>query len=178
MKFQVNGPFRVPRNCNRLVARDASAKREFWMQVDAAERGLSAACGCYIFVLSPRGGGAKPWYVGMTEKRGFRDECFQPHKINLYNEALAGYDKASPCLYLISKLTSGGKEFAQSSANGHADIVALEDFLIGIAYSQNQELLNIRGTKFFKKAVIPGLMNTPPGRLLPPQAAIRRLLLW
>ena len=51
-------------------------------------------------------------YVGMT-KGSFRQECFQPTKINHYNDALGRFSKAHPVLFLLPKLTASGKAFAK-----------------------------------------------------------------
>ena len=165
------------RNNNGLIARDPTQKQEFWNEVDDRGQGLSYACGCYVFVLHPSGGGPRPWYIGMTAKRDFRGECLQPHKINLYNDAMAGYNRAAPSLYFISKLTGSGKQFAKPSSNGHGDIKTLEDLLIGMAYARNQKLLNIRGTKFFKEAVVPGVMNSPKRKPHEAETSLRGILL-
>lgn len=163
MDFKVYGPFRMPRTDSGLIAADAAQKKVFWSSVEDADEGLSEACGCYIFTILPSGGGAKPWYVGMTCRLGFRGECFQSRKINLYNSAIAGYDRATPQLFLVAKSTRSKATFAKASSNGHADIKELEEILIGVAYSRNQRLLNMRGTKFLKRLVVPGVMNSPPG---------------
>jgi hypothetical protein len=165
MEFRVYGPFDMPRTDSGLIASAASDRKEFWAAVEEEEEGLSGACGCYIFALRPAGGGARPWYVGMTRSQaGFRGECFQPHKINAYYKAIAEYQKAIPQLYLIAKISPTRKAFVKPSANGHDDVEELEDFLIGVAYSRNSSLLNIRGTKFLKDAVIPGVLNSPRGK--------------
>ncbi len=176
MDFKVYGPCKMPKNPKGLITTNAEEKRCFWQKVDEDFDGPSEACGCFIFAISPCGGGAKPWYVGQTCRQGFRSECFQPHKINLYNNAIAGYERATPLLYLLAKLTPSKQAFAKPSSNGHGDIIALEEILIGIAYARNRQLLNIKGTKFLRDAVIPGVMNSPPGN--PGAAAIelKRLL--
>lgn len=93
----------------------------------------------------------------------FSGECFQPHKINHYNNVLRRYERAIPQLILIAKVTPTRGNFARPNANGHKDVEELEDFLIGIAYAKNHELANIHGTKFLQNAVIPGVLNSPTG---------------
>jgi hypothetical protein len=107
VEFDVFGPFDVPRNHNgKVVSRDKNDKKDFWNDVEEVREGLSGACGCYIFGLSPAGGGPKPWYVGRTKaSRGFAGECFQAHKIVHYDSALSGYRRATPQLTLIAKVT-------------------------------------------------------------------------
>jgi hypothetical protein len=175
MLFSIFGPFEMPRGKNGLVSKDAGEKRAFWSVIDEECDGLSFACGCYVFAVSRSGGEAKPWYVGMSCKQSFRVECFQPHKIMLYNEPIYHWDRAMPLLFLIAKLTPG-ERFAIPSVNGHKDIKELEDVLIGIAYAANRELLNMRGTRFLREAVVPGVMNTPPGYPGHAASALKSLL--
>jgi hypothetical protein len=162
MNFKVYGPFAMPRTPRGFITTAPERKNEFWEEVEETEDGLSWACGCYIFTIYPRGGGAKPWYVGLASRQSFRSECFQPSKIIAYNKALESYGAASPQLFLIAKLTAS-ENFSQPSSNGYKDIEVLEDILIGIAYARNPELVNIHGTTFLKNTVIPGVMNTPQG---------------
>jgi hypothetical protein len=176
MEFKIYGPFSMPRTHRGLITTGAKLKRGFWQEVDEAVDELSEACGCYVFAISPPGGGAKPWYVGMTGRQGFQRECFQSHKINLYNNALAEYERGIPQLYLIAKLTTSKKTFAKPRSNGHGDVEKLEEVLIGIAYARNQNLLNIRGTAFLRDVVIPGVMNTPPGNPGVAAGELKRLL--
>jgi hypothetical protein len=175
MLFKIFGPFEIPRTDKGLIETDAEEKKTFWQEVDESVTELSEACGCYVFAINPPGGGARPWYIGLASKQSFRSECFQPHKINLYNNAIAEYDRGSPQLYLIAKLTSA-KNCSRPSTNGHGDVEALEDVLIGIAYARNQYLLNMRGTAFLRDAVIPGIMNTPPGNPGYAAAELKKLL--
>lgn len=156
MKYETYGPFEITRS-RRLVDKSAVAKQAFWGKVDEIVPGLSFAVGCYVFCV-----GDKPWYVGLAEKQTFRRECFQPHKINAFNSAL---DKCrgNPSLILLAKVTPKGR-FAKPGVNGHQATRFLEDLLIGMALSRNPKLENIRGTKFSKKIVVPGILNTPPGK--------------
>ena len=156
MNYDIHGPFAVTR-AGRLVDKTAKGKKEFWALVDEKVEGLSGAVGCYIFCI-----GRKPWYVGLAEKQSFRKECFQPHKINAFNSAL---DKmqGKPSLVLLSKVTSTGR-FTKPGANGHQATKFLEDLLIGMALANNSNLENIRGTKFIKELVVPGVINTPKGK--------------
>ena len=156
MNFEIHGPFDIQRNGN-LIDKSPQAKKIFWASVEEAEPGLPNAVGCYVFCV-----GKKPWYVGLAEKQNFASECFQPHKLNAFNYAL---DKiqGKPTLLLISMLTPVGR-FAKPRANGHKAIKFLEDILIGMAITRNSDLENIRGTKFLKEMIVPGLLNTPQGK--------------
>ena len=68
--------------------------------------------------------------------------------------------QGKPYLYFISKLTPTGN-FAKPSINGHKATEFLEDILIGMALSKNDQLENTKGTKLLKELVVPGIINTP-----------------
>lgn len=156
MDYDVFGPFEVPRS-GSLVDKTAQARQLFWQSVDRQIPSLSGAVGCYIYCV-----GKRPWYVGLAEKQAFKNECFQPHKINAFNSALDQM-KGKPQLILIGKLTPRGK-FVKPGANGHKATQFIEDLLIGMAFSRNPYLENIRGTKLIKELVVPGILNTPKGK--------------
>jgi hypothetical protein len=84
IKFLPYGPFNVP---VLHAGIDGSREDEFWDNLERDETGLSEAVGCYIFAVRA-GRGIRPWYVGKTEKAGFRREVFQDHKFRLYWQVL------------------------------------------------------------------------------------------
>ncbi|MGD9729611.1 MAG: hypothetical protein AB7Q81_12860 [Gammaproteobacteria bacterium] len=145
----------------RIIARDAGSLNAFWEEVNKEEEGLSEAIGCYIFSIRA-GKGLLPWYVGLAEKQTFRKECFAPHKLNHYNDAIANR-KGTPTLTLIPKFTEGDR-FAKPSKNGHRDIQLLETMLIGACLRRNKGLLNAKDTKLLREMVVPGLLNNQQGR--------------
>jgi hypothetical protein len=73
-------------------------------------------------------------------------------------------------------VTPTTKSFAKPSVNNDRGVEALEDFLIGIAYTRNRDLTNIRGTQFLKEATVPGVLNTPPGKPSNAASALKRAL--
>lgn len=156
MNYFIYGEFPITRN-GALVSRAKADKRDFWEKVEAAEKGLSGACGCYIFMIRNRA-----WYIGMAERQTFRQECFTPHKINQYNEAL-GEVGGKPSMLLLPKLTPGGR-FANPKKQGHADIQMLESLLIGSALKRNHNLRNVRDTKLLREMNVPGFLNTRQGQ--------------
>jgi hypothetical protein len=156
LNYDIHGPFRLAR-VRRLLDNRAETRREFWSSVDDIKGGLSAAVGCYVFCV-----GKKPWYVGLAEKQSFKNECFAPHKINSFNSALNKM-RGKPSLILISKMTNTDR-FARPGVNGHKASKFLEDLLIGMALASNPLLENIRGTKFLKELVVPGVINTTKGK--------------
>lgn len=156
MLFKIHGPYEIPRN-GHLVSGSRRDKRDFWDMVETDMEGLSSACGCYVFVIRRR-----VWYIGLAKRQAFRFECFSPHKINQYNEALQTVN-GHPSLLLIAKVTSRGR-FSRPSSQGHRDIEFLENFLIGLALRRNPNLLNLRGTKLLREINVPGVLNTKQGQ--------------
>jgi hypothetical protein len=162
MNFFPQSPFEIPRQANGLIAADKGARTAFWNMVDeATEPDISGGIGCYIFSIRA-GRGSLPWYVGMAEKQSFRDECFTPHKINHYNNAIAGR-KGTPMITLISKYTPGNK-IVTPNGGEHRDIQFLETMLISSALRRNPDLSNKQDTKLLRDMVVPGLINSPQGK--------------
>jgi hypothetical protein len=155
MHFEVYGPFVLPRG-GRHVLRSALDRRAYWESVDDKVPGLSAACGCYVFTV--RG---KVWYVGLAERQTFKNECYIPHKVLAYNEALQ-IVSGTCSLIFIPKITLKGR-FARPTVGKIKAVQLLEDMLLGLAISRNPKLTNIKGTKFPKNMVVPGIINTPQG---------------
>jgi hypothetical protein len=169
MQFDIYGRWELPRQ-NGIIDSSNEAKKAFWQQIDQDTEGLSSACGCYVFALQNI-----PWYVGLAAKQSFAQECFQHHKINLYNQALRKYERAMPYLYFVAKQTPSGS-FASPSKSGHADVGFLENMLIGIAVRRNDQLMNIRGTKLLREMSVPGIINTRQGRARSSVQELRRIL--
>lgn len=157
MNYKIYGAWEISRR-NRIINNSNEAKRLFWDDVEEDTEGLSDACGCYVFSLQNR-----PWYVGMASKQSFAQECFTDHKINLFNQALSQYKRATPYLYFLSRMTPAGN-FSLPSKNGHKDIEFLETMLIGQGVSRNPELLNIKGTKLLRELNVPGIINSKKGQ--------------
>jgi hypothetical protein len=155
LQYRVFGPYAIPRD-GALIAKSPAERREFWAAVEADSDGLPEACGCYVFSIRRRA-----WYVGLAQSQAFRQECFSLHKLNQYNYALQRVS-GEPQLHLIAKLTPTGR-FCAPAASGHRDIEFLETLLIGMALNQNEELQNVRGTKFLREMRVPGILRTGPG---------------
>ena len=156
-KFQTFGPFRMKRN-GSLVDTNEFAK--LWKTIEQQSPGLSRAVGCYVFAIRA-GKGAKPWYVGKTEKRNLKDETCFAHKLKVYSKAL-NRRKGTPLLYLIAKQTRVGR-CAKPRKGGIGDVRALENLLIGSCLLRNSKLLNVKQVKHPKGIIVPGYMNEPPG---------------
>ena len=170
MKFEIHGPFEIPR-INGLIDNSAASKRKFWATVGAQAPKLPDACGCYIFSVKAKRG-ALPWYVGRTTKRTFKGEALGAHQVNHYNHALGQKIGVKPQMFFLAKLTPSGRA-AKPSGNSHADIEFLETFLFGVALKRNPNLRNAKSTKFFKNLVVPGVINSPRRPPTSPERALK-----
>jgi hypothetical protein len=161
VNYKVFGPYSIRRD-GKLISRTRQHLRAFWSEIEGETSGLPDACGCYVFSIRRRA-----WYVGLAEKQSFSQECFALHKLTQYNYSLQ-HVSGEPQLHLLAKLTPTGR-FASPAVNGHRDIRFLETLLIGMALNQNENLQNIRGTKFLREMKVPGILRTArgEGRLSP-----------
>ncbi len=134
-EYEVYGPFNIPIE-TKHAARRIGSPSDFWLKKEVAD--LKNRCGVYILGMRA-GKGIVPYYVGKTTNE-FEKECFQSHKIEKYNDALAEYRKGRPVLFFIARPVKRGQVKKK-------EIAKIEDFLIQIASAKNNELLNIRGNK-------------------------------
>jgi hypothetical protein len=156
--FETYGPFAVPIKDRAL---DKSREAAFWSSVEEAAPGLSGAIGCYIFAVRA-GRGMRPWYVGKTDRAGFKREVFQDNKFRLYFEILRQRKRGTALLFFIARHTPRGR-FAKVSVNENRAISTLEELLIGTALTRNPKLINKRATKHFREIQVPGYMNESAG---------------
>ncbi|MBK8477256.1 MAG: hypothetical protein IPL39_13445 [Opitutaceae bacterium] len=156
MNYGIYGPFELPRHKARHFTHEASARREFWHDLDAEYPGLPDACGCYLISVRSR-----VWYVGMAQRQSYRYECFTADKILKIERAMDG-GGGSAYITLIARHTSSGR-FSKPSINGYFDIQDLELLLIGSALERNADLLNRSATKVLREIVVPGFLNSPLG---------------
>lgn len=174
MQFFPYDAMRIPKANNGLINKEKKALATFWDQVDDELRnGLSESVGCYIFSIRA-GRGILPWYVGLAQKQTFKKECFTPHKLNHYNDAIAAR-KGTPLLTLVPKLTKT-ERFAKPSKRGHKDIEFLENMLIGTCLQRNADLLNKRDTKMLREMTVHGLLNNPRGKNYTSVSAFKALI--
>lgn len=149
--FEVWGPFELPRNTEKMRPRvkELLAESEY-------NDGVDCAIGCYSFCLQ-HGKTIKPWYVGMTVARaGLLSEAFQEHKLENYRNVL-DTRRGKPLIFFFALLTDEGR-FAFGSSH-RQKILWLEDTLMGMAFSRNPEILNIKGMRWRREIVVNGLMG-------------------
>ena len=163
MIFEPFDPFEIKRTPTNRIDAKPKILKEFWSDVERIQSGLSDAYGCYVFsVRASRG--YRPWYVGKTQaKSGFKGECFQPHKLQHYMDALDQTKKGTPVIHHLARMTPNGK-FSKPKRGTLNDIELLEVYLISLALSQNSDLCNVKNTNFQREVIVPGIVNSPKGR--------------
>lgn len=159
MRFKIFGGFEVIRNQRGIVNKKSLS--DFWSGVEAQHEGLSLARGCYIFSIRS-GPSITPWYVGKADGSTFVAECYTPHKLLHYNDALLRFKKCTPLLYLVAMVTPKGK-YVKPSTKKSQSIAFLEILLISRALKKNPDLLNVKGTKLLKELVVEGYINRGVG---------------
>ena len=88
MYYKIYGPYEIPLQKGKFKKRiDKEDIGEFWRSVDKVDEGLKQACGVYIFSIE-KNYKEIAWYVGKAQSQSFSQECFTPHKIVRYHEAL------------------------------------------------------------------------------------------
>ena len=177
MNYETYGPFEIPlkdakKGKVKVLDFTKGALREFWSRVDEQLSGLSDAVGCYIFATRHNRGDT-PWYVGQT-KNSFKNECFQSHKQNLYNDVFIDIARGTPVMILVARCTAKGRKPAKSVSSQEADYV--EQLLISKALLKNSKLANIKNTRFFKELVLPGVQNNPKGKPGPGHMLLKSIL--
>ena len=95
--FQIFGPFQV----NGAKLADKDYQRAFWGECDEEFAQLSGANGLYVLSLSI-GSNYDPNYVGITKKREFCKEVFNPSNVvKIQNYFVPKRGKL--CLHLLAK---------------------------------------------------------------------------
>ncbi|MHB1964327.1 MAG: hypothetical protein ACYCVC_18730 [Acidimicrobiales bacterium] len=166
-RFEVFGPFDVPvKNMHTKPATrkpDAERCKARWRERDL--QGLRAKKGCYIFALR-RGQGYLPVYVGKTS-RSFEQECFQPHKLLLLQDALEE-ERGTLVVFLLCY------EATRGAFDGKA-LGDLERYLITAAARKNPNLQNKKGTNF-PTFMVPGLTDPARGKPSNKTLALQQML--
>ncbi len=176
MKFDIYGPYDIPRNRygkSNLITKDSVATLREVIDNDSLVNG----CGCYVFAMRA-GKGFKPWYVGQASRMKLLDEALNPNNREKYNKISAS-QKGTPILFLIPKLTTGGK-FAKPTRNKNGELKAvnfLEEWLIATALQKNPKLINHQNTHFLKYLHVVGLFNPKVGEGTTCSRALKRTIL-
>lgn len=152
MLFDAYGPFEMERELQ------GQWRAAFWNEVEEYCEGLSSAIGCYVFCTT-HGETAKPWYVGKTlNQDGFRGEVFEPHKVLHYQSVMTSRKRSKPHIFLFPLVTD---TFAFSENRSGAESVVdwLETMLIGMALSQNPDIMNTGKTMLHRNVYVNGVLG-------------------
>ncbi|HEY1682125.1 MAG TPA: hypothetical protein VGF98_10850 [Candidatus Tumulicola sp.] len=125
------GPFRLP------IAKMPHGRRidKDRMRTFFEESKCADDRGVYVFTLRTSRGAEYPYYVGHT-LNDFASECFQPHKIEKYNDILARH-RGTAWMYFLA---------LESKYNEKA-IKALEVTFIGLGMERNPRMRNVMHTR-------------------------------
>ena len=178
-RFKVFGPFPVGlllgKSSKRINPQDI---REFWSRVDDKENRpegrLGEAGGIYVFGLrSDDADPGKPWYVGKAAKQNFREECFTPHKLVHYHDAmeLRGNKSNEPIMYFVARCKPKQRGFATIPRKGNEQIESaidyVETYFITLGVQCNPRLDNVANARLVSSLSIEGMVNNKDSRRTP-----------
>lgn len=134
----VSGPFEIPFTLSpkKIKIIDSPQIKSFWNKAETTH--FHRKQGIYVFATRA-GKGFQPIYVGKSTK-GFKTECFTPHKLAHYAVALSNGDKGSPVMFFIAPPGNSNKVPTKA-------ITEIEGLMIQFAASKNPALRNKIGTK-------------------------------
>lgn len=165
MNYSIHGPFEVPitgKN-GKTIDTEKKGQSEFWAKIDESSGDrISSGCGCYVFCMRASKG-VLPWYVGKAGKSSLKDESFGDHKLTHYHR-LINDRKGTALLFLVVRRTTTGR-LSKPSKNNYNDVDFLENLLITLALEKNPKLLNKKSTSMLRDLTVPGIINSPKGRL-------------
>lgn len=149
IRFNIEGPFEIePIRAPGGKLIEKSAVEKFWS--DDGKTHLAESVGCYVFGFRS-GRGIVPAYVGQA-KTGFRNECFDHHKLTHYNTALVKRKAGTPVMFFVCKAEGSTHEF-------EACVDRVEYLLIQFALTRNDELANVHIADW----CIQGVYRSPSG---------------
>jgi hypothetical protein len=160
MLFDVVGPFELTRHGKKTKLLTKQSLKDLKSDLEGRKRGLSRACGCYVFAIRA-GKGWKPYYVGQACKLTIPDEALNASNINKYNQ-VCSEGKGTPVIFALPIQTPGGK-FKKKGTGGRS-IDFLERWLIAQAILRNPDLINNKETMFLRQIQVVGIFNAGQGR--------------
>jgi hypothetical protein len=162
----VHGPFKAEYTLSRAKIKciDSSHGHAFWKRPDVAS--LASKQGVYVFVLKASQG-YTPVYVGKSTK-GFKDEIFEPQKLNHYGNALAQGPKGTPMFFFVAPAGTLRKVPVQVCDE-------VETFLIQLAVRKNPHLRNDKKTKLAQWTV-KGVVRSGPGKRSSTEKAFGKMI--
>lgn len=165
LTYQTFGPFELERDGNK-IRREAFS--DLWVDVERSEIGLSYAVGVYIFAVQTKGKSTlRPWYVGRTDKQGFRGRFNQQR--GKFGDVLDFAKSGTPQIFLLARVTPTGDFVKPTTKNKLSYNDELESLLIGSCLARNSHLINASKVKHLRDLSVPGYRNNKQGK--PKQAA-------
>lgn len=128
--FKPHGPYLLPKNSIQKLKKTRTLKDAVfckWLK----SLSIASQRGVYIFAL--RNSSMTPWYVGLTTKSNFGNECTTPNTINKIVRAIQS-SRGTPLFFFL--------EDTIGSAAATRAINNLETEMIRWCYSINPDLLN------------------------------------
>ncbi len=163
--YEIVGPLKIPHQKHergRYIEEENLPK--FWDDHQAKK--IKSKRGCYVFAMKARRG-IVPWYVGKTTK-SFENECFQSHKLVKYHKAMVK-KMGCPVLFFIVYPDKQG-------ARNNKQIKEIENFLIQLAATRNEDLLNIQGNSKKEDWSISGATGGGRGQPSSPAKSFKKMI--
>lgn len=166
-ELEVAGPFKInyqkggSGNTKRI---DKQHIKNFWKSIPSQ---YALKCGCYVFAIQASQG-FKPWYVGKASK-GFKQEVFTTHKLNLYNGVLFDGVHGTPVLFFIAPC--GSKKKVPGKELGHMEKELIQDALV-----KNNDLANTSNTGNLPRWSIKGVVRAGKGNPTSAAKAFKKMM--
>jgi|GEM_PF-906378 len=158
--YETYGPFDLDRDGNKFRK---AALTKFWKERALDAPLLNNAIGVYIVgVRASKKSRIKPWYVGKTDKQGFKKRFSQ--QIGRFSDVLDFAKNGEVKIFLIVRYQAHRNlpmkpRSAQVQANDE-----LETLLIASCLKKNNRLINASKVKHQKEIQVPGYMNESAGK--------------
>ena|SRR5579859_3802456 len=158
MHFDIVGPFELTRHGTKKLLTEQSMT-DMRPEIERRKRGLSKACGCYVFAIRA-GKGYTPYYAGQACKQSIFREALNRSNREKYNKACSE-SKGKPVLFLLPMLSPNGRY--RKKGGGGLAINFLERWLIAAALMKNPKVLNSKETKILRNITVTGILNAKRG---------------
>jgi hypothetical protein len=158
--YETYGPFDLDRDGNKLRR---AALTKFWKERAKDAPLLNNAIGVYIVgVRASKSSSIKPWYVGKTDKQGFKKRFYQ--QIGRFSDVLDFAKNGEVKIFLIARYQARRPlpmkpRSAPVKANDE-----LETLMIASCLKKNSRLINASKVKHQKEIQVPGYMNERVGK--------------
>ncbi|MCA9279289.1 MAG: hypothetical protein H6815_08310 [Phycisphaeraceae bacterium] len=164
--LHVVGPLELPCVQNGIKKRIERQDCQYFWHNQTAES-LYYKQGCYIFAMRA-GKGFKPWYVGKAGK-GFGQEIFSHHKLEIYNSAIFKSSRGTPVVFFVTPM-GNHRKVPQN------ELKHMEKELTLYALDKNPRLCNVQNTKNLPRWTIRGVIRSGKGRASRPSIQFKKMM--